>query len=421
MVKTCQSEASLHGVRAKLNLDCGGMQKRHISVGDLQFGMYIAELDRPWTDTPFMFQGFYLRTDPQLQALRKFCKHVFVDVVRSGAQAKARPAGQPPATTPGFRPNGTAHYPDQTRVESEIDVSSGLYAQTMKALHDVCRPLERGSAMLDATPVQESVKRLADSVVRNPDALLLMSKMRQTNVAAHARALQVSIYMMVFARFLQLEPDQIHLLGLLGLLQDIGKTRLPAGLPEQSETLKKHVELSAHILGVASGLPPKFAALALLHHERQDGKGYPRGLKGYQIGLHGSIAAICDAYDALLAPQPHGKGLSPAAAVNILLKERGTAFHGPLVEQFIRCVGSFPVGSTVQLNSGEVGIVIAENPMQRLKPEVMLMLDRAGKRLLSRKIVDLAANPEMAGGEPYRIRRTLQQSKLAFDPRRLFS
>jgi HD-GYP domain-containing protein (c-di-GMP phosphodiesterase class II) len=266
-------------------------------------------------------------------------------------------------------------------------------------------------------------------VVRNPDALLLMSKMRETNVAAHARALQVSIHMMVFARFLQLERDQIHLLGLLGLLQDIGKTRLPGALlkekgsltPEEGEMLKKHVDLSAHILGVTSGLPPKFAALALLHHERQDGSGYPRGLKGYQIGLYGSIAAICDTYDALLAPPPYGEGRSPSAAVNILLKERGTAFHGPLVEQFIRCIGSFPVGSLVELNSGEVGIVIADNLMQRLKPEVMVLLDRAGKPVPTRKIVDLSTDPEVGRDEPYRIRRTLAQSTFEFDPRRLFS
>jgi len=416
--------------RAAPNLDCVRMYRKQISVGDLQFGMYVAELDRPWTDTPFMFQGFYLRTERQLQALHKFCKHVFVDVARSGAAAMGRPAGQPhPTAVPGFRTNGTAHYPDQTRLEREINVSGGLYAQTVKALQDLCRPLERGSAVLDGTRVQESVRRLADSVVRNPDALLLMSKMRETSVAAHARALQVSIYMMVFARFLQLEREQIHLLGLLGLLQDIGKTRLPGALlkeqgsltPEEGEMLKKHVDLSAHILGVTCGLPPKFAALALLHHERQDGSGYPRGLKGYQIGLYGSIAAICDAYDALLAPPPYGEGRSPSAAVNILLKERGTAFHGPLVEQFIRCVGSFPVGSLVELNSGELGIVIAENLTQRLKPKVMLMLDRAGKRMLSRKVVDLATNPQMSRGEPYRICRTLEQGKLEFDPRRLFS
>src|SRR5687767_2433413 len=142
------------------------MHRKQIRVGDLQAGMYIVELDRPWTDTPFMFQGFYLRTDLQLQALRKFCRHVFVDAVRSRGQAMARPAGQPaPTTAPGFRTSGTAHYPDQTRVEKEINVSSGLYAEAMKALQDLCRPLERGSAVLDGTEVQEAVKRLADSVV----------------------------------------------------------------------------------------------------------------------------------------------------------------------------------------------------------------------------------------------------------------
>src|SRR5688572_14264196 len=117
-VNTCEAAASLHGVQGKQNLDCGGMYKRPISVGDLQFGMYIAELDRPWTDTPFMFQGFYLRTGTQLQALRKFCRHVFVDFARSGAAAVGRLAGQAhPTAVPGFRTNGTAHYPDQTPLE----------------------------------------------------------------------------------------------------------------------------------------------------------------------------------------------------------------------------------------------------------------------------------------------------------------
>lgn len=395
------------------------MQKKPVPVADLQFGMYIAELDRPWTDTPFMFQGFYLRTDPQLQALRRLCKHVFVDIARSAAQAMGRPAGQAPAATgPGFRTTGTASYPQQVALEGEIKASSALYAQSVKALQDFARPLERGSAALDGKALYDSVKALADSVVRNPDALLLMSKMRETSVAAHARALQVSIYMMVFARFLQLEREQIHLLGLLGLLQDIGKIRLPAAVlakqeqelsADVSDMLKRHVDLSAHILGVTSGLPPKFAALALLHHERQDGTGYPRGLKGYQIGLYGSIAAICDAYDALLAPPPYGEGRSPSAAVNFLLKDRGTAFHGPLLEQFIRCIGSFPVGTSVELNTGEVGIVVAEHLMQRLKPKVML--------LPSRKVIDLAADR----GETYRIRRALEQGAFQFDPRTLFA
>ena len=403
------------------------MNKKHISVGELQFGMYIAELDRPWTETPFMFQGFHLRTDKQLEALRKFCKHVFVDAARSDPQVMLRPgapASTAAASAPGFRTKGTAQYPEQSRVENEIGVCAELYAQTYKALREMLQP------PIDGAAVVRAINRLADSVVRNPDALLLMSKMRKMEVAAHARALQVAVYMMVFGRFLQLERDQIETLGLLGLLQDVGKTRLPEALlarreeelsAEESEMLRKHADLSAHILGVTSGLPPKFAPQALLHHERQDGTGYPRGLKGYQIGLYGSIAAICDGYDFFLAPPPSGEGRSSSAAVSLLLKDRGTAYHGPLVEQFIRCMGSFPVGTLVELTSGEVGVVVAEHLLQRIKPKVMLVLDRAGLRVPPGRIIDLAVNPALSGGEPYRIRRALEQSRLTFDPRRLFS
>jgi HD-GYP domain-containing protein (c-di-GMP phosphodiesterase class II) len=401
------------------------MSKKHLSVGELQFGMYIAELDRPWTDTPFMFQGFHLRNDKQLEALRKFCKHVFVDAARSELPVMVRsPAHAPATTAPGFSTKGTAQYPEQSRVENEIGVCAELYLQTVKALRDMLQP------PLDGAAVVRALNRLADSVVRNPDALLLMAKMRKTELAAHARALQVSIYMMVFGRFLQLEREQIETLGLLGLLQDVGKTRLPEALlakreeelgAEEIDMLKKHAELSAHILGVTAGLPSKFAPLALLHHERQDGTGYPRALKGYQIGLYGAIAAICDGYETFLAPPPFGEGRSSSAAVSLLLKDRGTAYHGPLVEQFIRCMGSFPVGTLVELTSGEVGVVVAEHLLQRIKPKVMLVLDRAGQRVAAGRIIDLAVNPALSGGEPYRIRRALEQSRLSFDPRRLFT
>jgi HD-GYP domain-containing protein (c-di-GMP phosphodiesterase class II) len=333
------------------------------------------------------------------------------------APAAPQPAGA------AFAIHGNAGYRPQSELAHEIAAAGTLYSRTCKALEVMVEPLEQGgAASLDAGQVQELVKALADSVIRNPNALLLLSKVREAKAAAHARALQVCVYMMVFGRFLQREPDDIRLLGLLGLLQDVGRARLPAPLllkhgkltPEESETMKCHVELSGHILGITKGLPRNLATLALLHHERQDGTGYPRGLRGYQIGLHASIAAICDAYEALLAPPPYGEAQSPADAVKHLLKERGTAFHGPLLEQFIRCMGAFPVGSAVELTSGEFGIVVDEHVSQRLKPKVLVLLNDAGKLVRSRKILDLANEPQI------RIRRTLEQGQLAFDPRQLF-
>ena len=394
------------------------MQKREIRVKDLQFGMYVAELDRPWTDTPFMFQGFVLRTEQQLEALRKFCTHVFVDPEKSDKLT----------APPRLVIQGSTSYPEKTTVEVEFNQATAAYADSADSVVKLLEPLSRPGGVLEAKTVKESVARLADSVVRNPDALLLVSRLREASASAHARALQVSIYMLVFARFLKLRRDELELLGLLGLLQDVGKTRLPASIMEKKGPLtaeettiaQQHIEHSAAILEATPGLPPRLAELARLHHERQDGTGYPRGLKGGEIGLYGSIAAIADTFDALTAQRPYAEALSPSSALSYLYKERGTGYHGELVEQFIQCVGAFPVGAVVELNSGEVGIVITQNLVRRLKPRVMVVLDPQGNPVRPHKILDLEKEPKAGPDEPYRIRRSMESSKVQIDPRELF-
>jgi HD-GYP domain-containing protein (c-di-GMP phosphodiesterase class II) len=395
------------------------VERKQFPVDKLQFGMYVAELDRPWTDTPFMFQGFHLRTEQQLAALKKFCKHVFVDLERS---ENLRP---PP---PEFSIKGSTAYPEKASVEAEFQPAVQDYQRVLASVGELLKPAAKQGGVLDAKEVKESVKRLADSVVRNPDAMLLVTRLREQSAEVHARALQVSIYLLVFARFLQLRRDELELLGLLGLLQDVGKTRLPAELmikkgpltSEELELAKRHVEYSAEILAATPGLPPRLPELALLHHERQDGTGYPRGLKGSEIGLYGSMAAIADTFDALTALRHYAEPLSPSSALSFLYKERGTGYHAELVEQFIQCVGAFPVGSVVELNSGEIGIVITQNLVRRLKPRVMVVLDAAGNPMRPHKILDLDKEPKATADEPYRIRRTLEQSRVKVDPRELF-
>lgn len=397
------------------------MERKQITVGELEFGMYVAELDRPWTDTPFMFQGFHLRTDQQLTALKKFCKHVFIDLERTEP-----PDTRPPP--PQFKIRGTTAYPEKAVVEVEFRQAATVYTSSVSRIGELLRPVSKPGGVLEAKEVKDSVTRLTDSVVRNPDAMLLVTRLREKSAEAHARALQVSIYLIVFARYLQLDREELELLGLLGLLQDVGKTRLPADLmdrkgpltPEENELAKRHVEYSMEILKDTSGLPPKLPELAMLHHERQDGTGYPRGLKGAEIGLYGSMAAIADTFDALTAVRPYAEPLSPSSALSYLYKERGTGFHADLVEQFIQCVGVFPVGSVVELNSGEVGIVITQNLVRRLKPRVMIVLDAKGNPMRPHKILDLDRDPKATPDEVYRIRRTLEQSKVQVDPREMF-
>jgi HD-GYP domain-containing protein (c-di-GMP phosphodiesterase class II) len=401
------------------------MQRRQVPVEKLEFGMYVAELDRPWTDTPFVFQGFHLRTDEQLAMLRQHCKHVFVDPERT--EAAESPRG--PATAPNFKIRGSTRYLEAKPVEVEFRDAHTAYSRSITQIAELLNPVARPGGVLDGKEIHDSVTRLTDSVVRNPDALLLVTRLREKSAQAHARSLQVSIYLMVFGRFLELERGELELLGLVGLLQDVGKTRLPAGLlekttplsPEEIELARRHVEFSAEILRATPSLPERLPALVVLHHERQDGTGYPRGLKGDEIGLYGSMAAIADSFDALTATRPYAEPLSPSSALSYLYKERGTGFHAELVEQFIQCVGVFPVGSVVELNSGEVGIVITQNLVRRLKPRVMVVLDAQGHPIRPHKILDLDKDPKVRPDEPYRIRRTMEQTKLQIDPRELFA
>ena len=386
--------------------------KKRIPVDELRFGMYIAELDRPWTDTPFMFQGFVLTTEQQLDALKKYCSTVIVDVERSPALEPARPR---------------VAYAERAPVEQEIGPAKTAYTSGRELTCDVMSAVRVGRA-LDAVQLRTAVSAMTESVLRNPDALLLFSQLRSKGEYTESHALDVSIYMITFGRFLQLEPGQIEFLGYLGLLQDIGKLRLPKELLEKRgrltieefELAKLHVNYSVEILRATPGLPAELPRAAALHHERHDGSGYPKALRGSEIGMIGSIAAIVDTFDALTVKRPYADAVSPSAAISMLYKWRGVFYDAHLVEQFIRCIGIFPVGSLVELNTGEVGVVIAQNLTRRLLPRVMVIRDAEGNALLPHKLLDLAREPKAKADEPYRILGTLEQGAVPFDADELF-
>jgi HD-GYP domain-containing protein (c-di-GMP phosphodiesterase class II) len=216
-------------------------------------------------------------------------------------------------------------------------------------------------------------------------------------------------------------------LGLAGMLLDVGKTKLPDVIlqkkdmlnPDEYELVKSHVTHSIDLVG-AQALPPGVADIIALHHERQDGSGYPKGLKGREITIDGAIAGLVDSFSALTSARAYAEQASPSNALSLMHKLRGKLFHEALVEQFIQCIGIYPVGSAVELNTGEVAIVIAQNLVRRLQPRVMVILDRNWKEIHPQLILDLVKEPKASADEPYRIRRTLPKDKLPIDPSEFF-
>lgn len=392
--------------------------KKTVPVSQLQFGMYIADLDRPWTETPFRFQGFVLSTEQQLETLQKYCKSVVVD------SEKSTFADAPRA---GMQYFGKTVYAEKATVEQELAPARSAYTVSQAMVQEALSKVRIGRT-LDAEPVKAAIKSLTESVLRNPNAMLLFSQLREKGEYAVSHSLDVSIYMTAFGRFLQLERAQIELLGYLGLLQDVGKTRLPKSLlekrgrltVEEYEQAKLHVNYSVEILRATAGLPIELPRLAALHHERHDGSGYPNRLQGAHIGMVGSIAAIVDTFDAMTVQRPYADPVAPSAAISSLYKWRGVTFEAGLVEQFIRFIGIFPVGSLVELNSGEVGVVISQHPEQRLKPRVMVIRDAKGNELRPQKLLDLSRSPKATGDEPYRILRTLEHGRVPVRSEELF-
>jgi len=398
-------------------------------VGELQFGMYVAELDRPWTDTPFRFQGFVLETPEQLETLKKFCKVVHVDPDRAEVIARLPDQAIGPARAAvDLSRTRKVKYVELAPVEQEFGRAVSMHGSGEKAVQESVLALRAGKT-LDAQRVSEAVNGVTESVLRNPDAMLLYTQLQQKGDYTQSHALDVSVYMTAFGRFLEMSREDVALLGHLGLLQDVGKVRLPNALIEKRDRLtveefelaKKHVEYSAEILRETAGLPAQLPALALLHHERHDGSGYPKKLRGKEIGLIGSIGAIVDTFDALTARRPYAEPVAPSTALSMLYKWRGTFFDPFLVEQFIRCIGIFPIGSTVELNSGETGIVIAQNLEKRLQPRVMVIRDAAGNPIKPQKLLDLSRGPKVASGELYRIKRTLEYGRVPVTAENLFS
>jgi HD-GYP domain-containing protein (c-di-GMP phosphodiesterase class II) len=402
--------------------------KKEVSVEQLQLGVFIAELDRPWTETPFMFQGFVLNSNQQLETLRKYCKKVYIDSEKGAdLPGPGSRGGVPSGPSVLTTIKNKVKYEETSSVDVELPAARAAAKKAEGVLKDMFSAVQAGKA-LDAPRVKEAVSSMTDSVVRNPDAMLLLSKLKQKGEQALDRALGVSIYMITFGRFLQLPREQLDLLGMVGLLQDIGKTRVPEDVLNKAGTLsgaelavcKSHVAHSVDILKETPGLPTELPALAALHHERYDGSGYPKGLKGAEIGLFGSIAGLVDCFDALTHPRPYGEAMAPSNALNILYNGRDTQFDRPLVEQYIQCIGIYPVGALVEMNSGEIGIVIAQNLVRRLQPRVMVVLDAKGGVKRPQLILDLAREPKMDAETPYRIKRTLEKGSVPIDPSEFF-
>lgn len=400
-----------------------------VDVSELAIGMHVVRLDRPWEETDFLMQGFVIKEPADIEALRAQCDYVFIEGrveasrpmpeqgKRPGTSAglmglfKRKPAPEPVAEKPKV-PRRRVTYINKIDTGREMASARIRFEDAQKTAKSIMSGLRLGRT-LDLNNARHVVKGCVESVLRNENALMLLTKIKNQDEYTAEHCINVSILAAAFGKHLGLLQGEIETLALCGLLHDVGKTQIPdeilnkpgALTPEEFEVMRHHTTYGRSILMSTSHSLNTAVDVAFSHHERMDGSGYPRGLAAHQIPYFAKIIGLVDTYDAITSNRVYDKGRASMQALEIIHKHRGTQFDAELAAEFIQLIGIYPPGSIVEMVNGEVGIVIESHREKKLKPRVLLVRESDKTEMTPYRTVDLRLAPEDSAGTVYRIGR----------------
>jgi len=400
---------------------------KRIDVAEVRLGMFIHKLEGNWLKHPFWRTRFLLTDAAQLAELRASeVEGVFIDVAKG---ADVGPAGTP--AVPGRRrplvsgaTEGAASPSERLRAERqramaskpaprfhalgfdpgstspvslsrEVGHARAVIAHSSRVLAALFRQARLGKA-ISLGQVEPIIDDLFASVQRNPHAFNGLMRVRRENMSLYAHALAVSALMIALARQMGFKAEGIREAGMAGLLMDVGMGHLPIDVSSIFEDLsaseraivQTHTQLGHDFLKLGGEMSDTVTQVCLEHHERHDGSGYPRALTGEEIGLLSRMAAICDVYDSLTSDRPHRARVEPAEALNQMRAMAGQ-FEPTLLDQFIECIGVYPIGSMVRLNTDKLAVVVDQNLADYTRPRVWTFYDIGARAIIKPEDLDL--------------------------------
>lgn len=392
-----------------------GIKQVKLDVNEVTVGMYVSGLDRPWTQTPFPLQGFFIRDLDEIKQLKNLCRHVYIDVVKGRAPVATNLKTLPPDNlksriTAREHKNSPANikvaplriqrnqYRQIKPLKREIRKAKQLHQNVYHAVGEVLEYL--GNNQLHRVPITET-KRLAsdmvDSVLRNPDAFTWLSRIQEKDEYTYSHAIRSSVWSILFGRHIGLPKRDLDVLAMGVLLKDVGKIKLDQELltkakrtPDEERIYESFVDHGVDILRKTPGVEPRVISVVKTHCERLNGSGFPQHLQGDKIPLLGKIAGVVTFYDNVTNPRGAFQPIAPSKAVSKLYDLRNIQFQEELVVEFIRAIGLYPTGTLVELSTGEVGVVVEQNFERRLKPKVMLVLNAVKEPLEKHQLLDLS-------------------------------
>ncbi|QPF75027.1 HD-GYP domain-containing protein [Roseateles sp. DAIF2] len=386
---------------------------KKIQTRDLKLGMYLQSLEGSWLSHPFWKTRFVLDDPADLAALLSCgVPAVWIDTAR-GADVVAASAPAAPAPAVAAAPPIPAPEVGPARVAfgDELARAAQLVNRSRQAVMHLFGEARLGRA-IDAEQCLPLVHEVAQSVARNPSALVSLARLKTKDDYTYMHSVAVCALMVALARQLGLDEAETREAGLAGLLHDVGKMMMPLevlnkpGALDDAEfaVMRSHPVRGFEALREGGLVPLSALDVCLHHHEKMDGSGYPERLQGEQISLLARMGAVCDVYDAITSNRPYKAAWDPAGSIQRMAQWQGH-FDPQVFQAFVRSIGIFPVGTLVKLASGRLAVVVEQNASSLVTPVVRVFYSTKSKLPVPVQMLDLAlpaSNDKIVGRESAR-------------------
>lgn len=366
--------------------------------------MYVHDLNCGWLDHPFATKRFKISDAKVVTKIRKLGIHeLYIDTTKgldvasaptASEAAEARQADLERLADEAARQSAP---PVRTSARDERDRAAKVQDEARRVATDLMHNVRLGK-QIEVARLEPVVGEMVDSVFRNKDALISLGRLRDADQYTFQHSVNVCVLLVAFAKTCGIDRDTITRIGVGAMLHDIGKMKVPDEIlnkpgkltDQEFSVMRGHVEIGANLLAEYPGIDPISIAITYEHHERWDGTGYPRKLKGEEISEYGRMSSIVDVYDAITCDRCYHAGMHPTDALGRMLEWSKHHFNPLLTQQFIQCVGIYPVGTVVRLESGRLAVVMEAGEHNMLHPVVRVVYDVNKRSFLTPRDIDLA-------------------------------
>lgn len=361
--------------------------------------MFVHDFNCAWLEVPFFQRSLMIKDDHMVEKVVKQGIHeVYIDTkkgldlsdgvpeeeVKKSIQENIQKIVEQtkPSAMPGFDFSKTVDIKDEVPLKEELKRAKVIKEEANRVVTDLMNDVRLGK-QVETEKATHVVGGMVNSVLNNKHALMSLSRIKQKDEYTFMHSISVCVLLISYCKTIGLDRVTMNQVGIGGLLHDIGKMKVSQEIlnkadelsDDEFEEMKRHVPEGTKLLEQMPDIPSPALIVASQHHERWNGSGYPNGLKGDEISLFGQMSAIVDVYDAITSNRVYHKRIEPGDALKNIYEWRGRHFNNDIVQNYIRCVGIYPIGTLIRTESGYLGIVIEQGQKDMLRPRVRLIFN----------------------------------------------